>query len=1483
MRILIANVTSWAAGWRGLTAACADVYCVQEARVTPVHSETLQTAARRQGLHMQLGTMDDEGQHLLAFAHRSSVCLRAVGIDGLNPDQEKRMQYAVVHLGRQRALHIVQIYGYADGAAAVPDNERLVLAALAWLRSLGDVPALIVGDLNLIVHGSSVEPVLAMSGWSDLLAPAGPTCLPSSGVPSRIDYVFANRAAQSHVVAAGLRWDLGLATHAALELELQAEAPEMAWMRRPATPLSGTAHDAWAAARAGVTAEVVHRHGSNFRRALRDDDLDEAWCALGAAMRAWLSRRLGHTSEIERGYASAEWRAARPRTTGAAGEAQDQAADDALLRLRRLRSLKHAANHWTLASQPARAVLAALRRDEADAAWVAALERVERGAESVADCIDRAEHDHTSKQRQAQARRRESWHEWVHDALGNGGGRLYRWIKADSAVGAPMVPDPSVLCSEQEVQPRTRRWLNSLRGGPAAQLRHFEHHWRKLWQRQTKEADDIEQWLSELDSLPAFPDRVPWSIAFVRAVLKRMAVRKAPGLDAWTVAELRLLPDELLSWIVELFEHVERRGHWPAELSRPEGLLLPKPGDGGPLDRRPIWLLPMLYRVWAAGRAQLFARWRSSWGDGDGSDGAEELAWDLALELEAAEANEETICGSALDWRKAFDHVSLGLLRKMLTRAGVPNWIREPMLAAYSSPRRLRVDSALGQPWTPTSGILPGCALAVFALSVLVRPWYQKTGRIHDSLRRRVYVDDLTVWARGDADVVAEAVADALAITRVYERDLDWHLHEVKSKQFANTAAARRWLQQHTPAIGVGTVIRDLGVVASAGPRRRAPVSAARLRLARGRFGRIRRIPASFRWRCLLGAAAGTAAGMYGASCGRPPARELEQLRRAARAAVCHGQRAAAEIVFGVLSPTWRLDPKATAVLAPVVQAVRAMRSGRLDLTLWRTTAAAVSAGAGRPVGPVSAAVASLQSLGLGSDIETWAGAPSAPHGWRPAEHPRRASVDVLLAAWARAECRKVASRRGDYAHIANGCDRWATRRLLGSASLSAESAGALRSVLCGSVVSEAVASKWNGRTPLCPHCGLADEDLEHRLWWCPAWDAARLQALADMPPEAPRPLDVAVLRRQLHPGVARTGTLPLSARLAALADAAAGDDPQLPPPAEVDMQAPKCTIWTDGGCLHPTDPLLARAAWGLRCADLENCNWGGPVGGKQTAQRAEVTALVAATRLIGAPIDLVSDSEYVVNTSAKIAAGADVSELEHADLWQQASPHLKSGRVRARWVPAHKSAAEASRLGVSERDRLGNAAADSAAGAVARGRMACCADVAARQNELWLLEAAQRVQAAAQLASLKAASNRREEGAPRARRVWSQVRRGARARVRSAPPVGGAAPGPRVPSRAVAPPAARGADLRAFFAGRAWQPHAAARGPGRVTCLRCAASAAAWSALSASPCRGWSEQLPAQALGLLLLGDLCCAGGSVAEFDVLVRQRLAQLPQAPD
>ena len=293
---------------------------------------------------------------------------------------------------------------------------------------------------------------------------------------------------------------------------------------------------------------------------------------------------------------------------------------------------------------------------------------------------------------------------------------------------------------------------------------------------------------------------------------------------------------------------------------------------------------------------------------------------------------------------------------------------------------------------------------------------------------------------------------------------------------------------------------RDLGVVASAGPLRRCAVSGARVHAAAGRFARIGKLPLPIKERSLLGTAAGTSAGPYGAACGRPPRRELAGLRAAARQAACRGGlRSAAELALGVLSPTWRLDPEAVVVLAPLWQVAQALRRGTFPRQRWQDVAGSALAGHGRGNGPFAAALLSLQRLGFGEDVECWSGVPEAPQGWRPGHRALHDTRRVLLEAWGKAECAAVAARRADFVHLRLGIDRWATRRLMEQGVLGAEASGALRVVIAGGVITERVASKW-GRPSRCPHCGLEDEDVEHRFWKCPPLGSRAAKSIVRTP-----------------------------------------------------------------------------------------------------------------------------------------------------------------------------------------------------------------------------------------------------------------------------------------------------------------------------------------------------------------------------------------------
>ena len=336
--------------------------------------------------------------------------------------------------------------------------------------------------------------------------------------------------------------------------------------------------DGWSAEAArDATAAIEACYGGAFRDAIRQHDIEGAWRHLERAMRRWPAARRGMPAVPERPHAAAAVRAERPPTAGGGGDAADRAADAALLRLRRLRGLRHAQGRSTEAARrTACATLETLRAaDAGHATWATALRALLPDVVLPAALLERAEGDWKAAQAEARARRRAEWRRWVEDAVANRQGKLYRWIRGGGTVEAELVPAGGAAAAASA--PGSRQWLLALQGGPAARLRFYEGAWKAIWQRLP--APPVgEEWLHELDGLPPFPERAPWTAEMVGWLLRHMPRRKKPGLDAWTIGELRLLPVELRAWIADLLEEVEESGAWPQELAEPEGLLLPKPG-----------------------------------------------------------------------------------------------------------------------------------------------------------------------------------------------------------------------------------------------------------------------------------------------------------------------------------------------------------------------------------------------------------------------------------------------------------------------------------------------------------------------------------------------------------------------------------------------------------------------------------------------------------------------------------------------------------------------------------------------------------------------------------------------------------------------------------------------------------------------------------------------------------------------------------------
>ncbi|CAK0906076.1 unnamed protein product [Prorocentrum cordatum] len=187
-------------------------------------------AARARGMRLHLGP-ELEGEHLLAAAHAPGTCsAQAEAMCGLSGRHPGRLQHVAVHLGGSRAVHLLNVYVCAGGRIDPERNADLILEGLEWIRGLGGAPALLVGDLNCNVADSGLEGLLGLAGWRDVLAAAGPTCIPSDGAPSRQDYALVNPEALGLIERVGIRWDLGFATRAALWVELRPSAPERALM-----------------------------------------------------------------------------------------------------------------------------------------------------------------------------------------------------------------------------------------------------------------------------------------------------------------------------------------------------------------------------------------------------------------------------------------------------------------------------------------------------------------------------------------------------------------------------------------------------------------------------------------------------------------------------------------------------------------------------------------------------------------------------------------------------------------------------------------------------------------------------------------------------------------------------------------------------------------------------------------------------------------------------------------------------------------------------------------------------------------------------------------------------------------------------------------------------------------------------------------------------------------------------------------------------
>jgi len=309
---------------------------------------------------------------------------------------------------------------------------------------------------------------------------------------------------------------------------------------------------------------------------------------------------------------------------------------------------------------------------------------------------------------------------------------------------------------------------------------------------------------------------------------------------------------------------------------------------------------------------------------------------------------------------------------------------------------------------------------------------------------------------------------------------------------------------------------------------------------------------------------------------------------------------------------------------------------------------------------------------------------------------------------------RAAAARRKDMQGLDTdyGVDRLASMALMRQRKTAPRDKARLQSLLSGSLrLQDRLHVAKIVDSPVCQFCHGANETVSHFLYECPAWQSIRQEY----------PTPAAHLRADWPPCTLECGIMLEPPELAQWADQGASDVAIYADAQELEQKieevagdivpvaAPQRTIvWTDGASTNNADCRLRRAGCGVffACRDERNVSCSLP-GRQQTNQRAELNAVVLALQAHAGPMQVRSDSEYVVDGANHLIQHKRLRAVEeNKDLWQTLASELDQrppDHVQFQWVKGHAKAIDVARGRTTAVDKCGNDAADLLATAGAR------------------------------------------------------------------------------------------------------------------------------------------------------------------------------------
>ncbi|MCP4243385.1 MAG: hypothetical protein GY772_22755, partial [bacterium] len=702
--------------------------------------------------------------------------------------------------------------------------------------------------------------------------------------------------------------------------------------------------------------------------------------------------------------------------------------------------------------------------------------------------------------------------------------------------------------------------------------------------------------------------------------------------------------------------------------------MIPKPGATDATELRPIGLMPVVYRLWAAARQPYVRQWLRPLENlvlgGRPGVGAELASLEAGAIAAEALASGEHAAAAFLDVSKAYEGVDHALLADAALAEGFPPRIAHLAIAAYRGPRRVVLSGTPASRCAfPHSGIIAGCPVAVALMGLyLLRP-LRGLGDLGLSLVRG-FVDDLALLATGPQDEVGLRLIAGVDLLIRLIRPLGLEPNAAKHQVVASSEAARTQLADRF-GIQVGTGAVDLGADFCVGPTSRAKQEL-RLQDASGRAQRVGALPLSRPQRVQFVRAEVLAVGLYGASTAGLSVRTLHRLRALCSRALLGTKRERRSCMARtvLLSALGNLDPWVLGPLqvlktwsrfflyssAPLTHAwARSLRSrGHSGLLTDHLYQALLRAG-----------------FCPGRDPRVWVSA--LGHEYEPTQLAwvPEASASLHATAWAH-----MAARRREFSDSLPPPTVFGPLRRAAREGRREEAGLRLLCLSGGSWAPTRAARAGILLSSRCPHCGADHADACHRFWACPRWQDLRVQlGVLDIASQACR---AAFEPRQLWEcGLPVLSTGPSEPSVAAVHDGHLAGR----------------LFFTDGSVLRSSDPDVSRAGWAF--TDGANCaGFGSLPGFSQTITRAELWAVLACASAHDEQLTVCTDSQYVVQGAAAVLR--DLAPLSHGDLWERfRALHFPPWLIK---VPAHLDASQAALRGLPEAIRCGNEAADALA-----------------------------------------------------------------------------------------------------------------------------------------------------------------------------------------